>query len=270
MNDKDIRGAAAPAAQLGAAFQRRDFLKLAAAGGAAALVPGLARAAKTPIKAIAFDGFPVFDPRGVFGRLEAVFPGKGMEMAGAWRIRLFEYQWLRVVGGHYAEFEQIAQDSLTFTAKSLSLEMSADKRDMILQGFMEMKAWPDALPVLTELKKAGVRLAFLSNLSEKALLASTKAAGLDGLFETPIATDRAKSYKPDPRAYQLGVDVFKLKREEIAFAASSGWDATGAKWFGYPTVWVNRMKQGVEELSATPDLVAPDLKGLAEFVLATH
>jgi len=31
-----------------------------------------------------------------------------------------------------------------------------------------------------------------------------------------------------------------LRKEEIVFAAFGGWDAVGAKWFGYPTFWVNR------------------------------
>jgi 2-haloacid dehalogenase len=37
--------------------------------------------------------------------------------------------------------------------------------------------------------------------------------------EPHLSTDRVKAFKPDPRAYQMGVDAFKLKKEEIAFAA---------------------------------------------------
>jgi 2-haloacid dehalogenase len=251
-------------------IDRRHFLKVAAAGVVTGLVPKFAAAGSVPIKAIAFDGFPVFDPKSVFAKTEALFPGKGMELATAWRSRLFEYQWLRVVGGQYADFWKIGQDSLAFAAKMLSLDMTTEKSDEIMHGFLEMKAWPDALPALTALKKAGIRMAFLSNLTSNVLDASIKSAGLDGIFEPSLTTDRIKSYKPDPRAYQMGLDAFKLKREEIAFAASSGWDAAGAKWFGYPTVWVNRQKQPVEELSTPPDLVATDLNGLAEFVKATH
>jgi 2-haloacid dehalogenase len=51
------------------------------------------------------------------------------------------------------------------------------------------------------------------------------------------------------------------------FAAFGGWDASGAKSFGYPTVWVNRFGQPVEELGIQPDLMTPDMKGLLEFVL---
>jgi 2-haloacid dehalogenase len=65
----------------------------------------------------------------------------------------------------------------------------------------------------------------------------------------------------------MGVDAFKLKKEEIAFAAFAGWDAAGARWFGYPTFWVNRSNAAVEELGAAPDGIGSGLGDLAKFVL---
>jgi 2-haloacid dehalogenase len=46
----------------------------------------------------------------------------------------------------------------------------------------------------------------------------------------------------------MAVDAPKLRREEILFAAFGGWDAAGAKAFGFPTFWVNRMGSPLEEL----------------------
>jgi 2-haloacid dehalogenase len=54
---------------------------------------------------------------------------------------------------------------------------------------------------------------------------------------------------------------------EIVFAAFGGWDAAGAKGFGYPTVWVNRFHQPLEPLDIHPDRTVSDLSGLLEFVL---
>jgi 2-haloacid dehalogenase len=61
-----------------------------------------------------------------------------------------------------------------------------------------------------------------------------KSSGLEGIFEPSLSTDRVRVYKPDPRAYQMGIGAFNLRREEILFAALGGWDAAGAKLFGYP------------------------------------
>ena len=77
-----------------------------------------------------------------------------------------------------------------------------------------------------------------------------------------------KTYKPDPRAYRMGVDAFALDRSEIAFVAFAGWDAAGAGWFGFPTYWANRMTSPEESLGIAPDGTGRDLTGLAAFLRA--
>jgi 2-haloacid dehalogenase len=64
----------------------------------------------------------------------------------------------------------------------------------------------------------------------------------------------------------MGVDAFKLKREEIVFAAFAGWDAFGAKAFGYPTFWVNRQNAVTEQLGIPPD-ASGAMDDLAHFTL---
>jgi 2-haloacid dehalogenase len=119
---------------------------------------------------------------------------------------------------------------------------------------------------LTALKQAGVRMAFLSDFSADMLDANVRSAGLDGLFGEHLSTDRVGAFKPDPRAYRMAMDSFKLTREEIAFAAFGGWDAAGAKRFGYPTFWCNRLALPVEELGASPDRVGSSTVDLPPFV----
>ena len=90
------------------------------------------------------------------------------------------------------------------------------------------------------------------------------------MFEHVLTTDAVKQFKPAPRAYQMGVDAFGVKREAILFGAFAGWDASGAKWFGFPTVWVNRMNSPPEELNVSPDLTCSDLSGLVTFANSHH
>jgi 2-haloacid dehalogenase len=65
----------------------------------------------------------------------------------------------------------------------------------------------------------------------------------------------------------MGLGAFRLTRDEIVFCASAGWDAAGAKWFGYRTFWVNRAQQPAEELGVTADGVGKGLMDLVRFVL---
>ena len=251
-------------------FNRREFVALAAGAVAAGGPSRQASADNTKsikFRAIAFDGFPIIDPRPVFARLEEMFPGKGTELGNVWRARQFEYTWLRTLGGRYVDFWQVTEEALMFAAKARGIDLSASGRDRLMQSWLSLKAWADVGPALQQLKNAGIRMAFLSNLTEPMLDAAVKNSGLEGYLEPHLSTDRVKAFKPASTAYQMGLDAFKLEKAEIAFAAFAGWDAAGAKWFGYPTFWVNRLNAPAEELGVAPDGVGSGLSDLVEFVL---
>jgi FMN phosphatase YigB (HAD superfamily) len=67
-----------------------------------------------------------------------------------------------------------------------------------------VKAYPDVQPAIQALSAAGIRLGFLSNLTEAMMEANIKSARLEGGFEQLLSTDRVQAFKPDPRAYQMG------------------------------------------------------------------
>jgi 2-haloacid dehalogenase len=135
-------------------------------------------------------------------------------------------------------------------------------------AFFAFRPWPEAVAALRRMKAAGIRLAFLSNFTEEMLDAAVRSCRLEGLFDPHLSTDRVRAFKPDARAYQMAVDAFGLSREEIAFAAFGGWDAAGAKVFGYPTFWVNRLQLPVERLGVAPDGTGANLDDLERFVIS--
>ena len=132
---------------------------------------------------------------------------------------------------------------------------------------LHLTPWPDTEDALRRLPQSSVRVITIANFSPAMLRANAEHAGLTTLFDALLSTDANHTYKPDPRAYQLGVDYLRLSKQDIVFAAFGGWDAAGAKSFGYQTVWVNRFNQPAEELGVRPDRTVTDLKGLLDFVL---
>jgi 2-haloacid dehalogenase len=151
----------------------------------------------------------------------------------------------------------------------LQLDLTDEKRARLMHAYLTMTAWPDVPPALSALKQSGIRLALLSNMTSKMLNANITSAGLQGTFEAVLSTDEVQSYKPDPRAYKMAMDALGLKREEILFVPFAGWDAAGAKWFGYPTFWVNRLDLPVEKLGVVPDAVGRNLSDLARFTVSS-
>jgi 2-haloacid dehalogenase len=249
---------------------RREFLEIASSTVAASGIITSTASAETlrpTIRAIAFDGFPIFDSRPIFALAEQLFPGRGIDLSNAWRTRQFEYTWLRTVAQRYRDFLGITEDALIFAGHLLNIDITAEKKDALIESYLRMKAWPDVLPVLSKLKEKGIRLAFLNNFTPAMLDANIRSAGLEEFFEHRLSTDAVRVYKPHPKAYQMGVDAFGLNREEILFAAFGGWDASGAKLFGYPTFWINRQKQPLEQLDAIPDGEGSGMGDLLNFLL---
>ena len=246
---------------------RRDFSRTVITGGLLTAQEAFAYR-RGSVKAIAFDAFPILDPRPIFALAENMFPGKGAELANAWKARQFEYTWLRTLSRRYVDFWRVTEDALVFAGKTLKLEMTANQRARLMDAYLEIRCWPEVPAALRSLKERGVRLAFLSNMTREMMESGIRNSRLEQLFDHVLSTDRVAAFKPDPRAYQMGIDAFSLKREEILFAAFAGWDAAGAKAFGYPTFWVNRQNQPAEELSVMADASGQTLDDLVRYVEA--
>jgi 2-haloacid dehalogenase len=218
-------------------------------------------------KAVAFDYFVIFDPNSVVPEVEKAFPGKGVEFTRIWRGKQFEYCFLRSITGRHRDFFEVTEDALVYTANVTKLELSPETKKRLLDAYLNLKPWPDAAEGLRKLKACGVRVITIANFSEKMLRANADHAGITDLFDTLLSTEANGTYKPDPRAYELGLTKLKLKKSEVVFAAFGGWDAYGAKSFGYKTYWVNRFNLPVEELGIQADATSENMAGLLDYVL---
>src|SRR5258708_39831467 len=100
--------------------KRREFLsQIAASGLALQIFAHEASGSQRPIKAVAFDAFPILDPRPVFALVDKLYPEKGVDLSNLWRTKQFEYTWLRTLSRNYADFRQVTGDALEFAAKAL-------------------------------------------------------------------------------------------------------------------------------------------------------
>lgn len=218
-------------------------------------------------KAVAFDYFVIFDPNSIVPVVEKAFPGKGLDFTKAWRSKQFEYCFLRSITNRHTDFYTVTGNSLDYTARSMHLVLTKETRERLMSAYLRLKPWPDAIDALHKLKLSGLRIIALTNFSPEMIKDNASAAGIADLFDLLLSTEENHTFKPDTLAYNLGLEKLGLSKQQIVFAAFGGWDAYGAKNFGYPTYWINRFDLPVEELDAAPDSSSNDLKGLLEFVL---
>ncbi len=101
----------------------------------------------------------------MYALAEDPFPDKGADWGNSWRARQFEYTWLRTLTGHYADFWPVTEDALVYAAKLVKVELTVEKRNQLMQAFLNISAWPDALPTLQSLRSSGMKLALLSNFT---------------------------------------------------------------------------------------------------------
>ncbi|MBD3730536.1 MAG: haloacid dehalogenase type II [Sphingomonadales bacterium] len=221
-------------------------------------MPALAAGGR--IRAVCFDGFPLFDPRPVLGLVGARFPDHP-ELAGKWFTRIFAHSWLRTSAERYTPFDRLLDQALEQVAGEAGVALPAPLKAELLGQWLRLGLWDDVLPALDALAAAGIRLAFLSNFTEEMLRVNARNNGIEARLDY-LSTDRVERYKPHPRAYAMGLDHFGLARSEIAFCAFGGWDALGASWFGYPTAWINRLSQPAERLDPGPIMEAKNLSAL--------
>lgn len=233
----------------------------------ALILPVQSHAATPRYKAVAFDYFVIFDPNSILPAVEEVVPGRALEFTRAWRSKQFEYGFLRSITNQHADFFEVTGNALDYTAATMQVQLDESARTRLLNAYLNMQLWPDARAGLARLKAAGIRIITIANFSPRMLRANAEHAGIADHFDELLSTARNGTYKPSPDAYALGIETLGMKKEEILFAAFGGWDAYGAKNFGYPTYWVNRFRLPPEQLGSTPDGTSYDMAGLLQFVL---
>lgn len=243
--------------------QRRAFLRGVSVTAASPLLAleSTVAAAQPAVKALAFDAFPIFDPREI-SNLAGEMRGKaGKDLASQWAAKLFSYSWLTTSADQYEDFHSLSKCTLRFISSSMNLALTDAEERALIASYYEMPIWPDVVDGLTTLRNNNIRLRLLSNLGSEALISNLSRNKISTLFEAPLSTDRVRRFKPSPSAYAMAIDAFALPRDQIGFVAFAGWDAIGATWFGYRTAWVNRFGLPAEPIGTSPEIMTRGIDG---------
>ena len=210
------------------------------------------------IKAVVFDAYgTLYDIQSVAAVTEEVFPGYGDLITQIWRIKQLEYSWLRSLMRRYEDFSVITKESLAYTIRVLGLEHDAANFARIMDKYLHLDLYPDALAALPALK--GKKLAILSNGSRDMLNALVKNTGLDRVLDATISIDQQRVFKPAPEAYTLIETRLGVRPDEVLFVSSNPWDACGAKGFGLNVAWIERVTPEAMALACVKSDVVPPL-----------
>jgi 2-haloacid dehalogenase len=211
--------------------------------------------------AVLFDAYgTLFDVYSVGRLAERLFPSFGERLSLLWRDRQIEYTRLVSMSGaasatgsnRYQPFSELTRSALRFACSRLQLDLSAAAEAALMDQYLRLEPFAENRAVLQELKARGVPMGILSNGNPEMLHAVVQHAGFDVLLDHVISVHATRRYKTDPVTYALGTAALQLPAAQILFVSSNCWDAIGATWFGYTTLWVNRARAPLEQLGTAP------------------
>src|SRR5262249_25373453 len=156
----------------------------------------------------------------------------------------------------YAPFRQVTGEALDNCLATFGIT-DRSVREKLLGAYLALEPFPEVPAALDRLKRAGKRLAILSNGNPEMLDPMVKASGLADRFEAVLSVDAAKVFKVDPKAYQVVEARCGVKPDKVCFLSSNCWDAHGAAHFGFRTVWVNRADAADDNL---PGKIVTEIK----------
>ena len=220
------------------------------------------------IKAVVFDAYgTLFDVYSIQALAEELYPSHGADIAVKWRDKQIEYTRLITQSDphnssgskYYQPFWELTRLSLEYTLDRLKLDRSSDQVNKLMEQYSRLTPFPENLAVLQKIKVMGLTTAILSNGSPDMLASAVKSAGMEDVLDHIISVDRIRLFKTSPESYGLVQLTIPVSKEEVLFVSSNAWDALGATWYGFKTLWINRQNLPTEAIGQQPDYIGSDL-----------
>ena len=217
------------------------------------------------IKAIIFDAYgTLFDVNSAAEKCKDKLGDKWEGFANYWRTTQLEYTWLRSLMNRHKDFWKITEDSLDKSMKFFKIDSSM--RNDLLDLYKILSPFSEVKETLKKLKKKDLKLAILSNGTPSLLENLVKNNNLENIFDDIFSIEEVGIFKPDSKVYDLPVNKYNIKKDEILFLSANTWDVSGGGNYGYNSVWVNRNKNIFDNLDYQPLDEIHDLSGLLEII----
>ena len=217
------------------------------------------------IKAIIFDAYgTLFDVNSAAEKCKGKIGDKWEDFANYWRTTQLEYTWLRSLMNRHKDFWKITEDSLDKSMKFFKIDNSM--RNDLLDLYKVLSPFSEVKETLKKLKKRDIKLAILSNGTPSLLENLVKNNNLENIFDDIFSIEEVGIFKPDSKVYDIPVNKYNIKKDEILFLSANTWDVSGGGNYGYNSVWVNRNKNIFDNLDYQPLDEIHDLSELLEII----
>ncbi|KAH8811330.1 HAD-like domain-containing protein [Xylogone sp. PMI_703] len=148
-----------------------------------------------------------------------------------WRARYLE---LTYGCGEYKPYEELVAQA------ALEAGLSPSAPAALIASWGNLKPWPEAASILSNLRARGLRLGVITNCS---IELGRRAATVCWIsFDVVLTAEEVGFYKPHPQTYKAVLSALGVQPNEALFVAGSSADVPGAAAVGMKVVWHNRAK----------------------------
>jgi 2-haloacid dehalogenase len=189
-------------------------------------------------------------------------PEPGRVLQQRWEEIQFE-----IIQKEYRTYREVLRESLRAWVAERGYRWNTKEIEGIERAMQSWQPFPDTIPALQRVKKAGVKLVINSN-TDRHIMDQTLRQLAPLAFDEVVVAEDVRAYKPDTRNFLQALQACGERPEEILHVAFGfKYDIAPAQEVGMQTAWVNRHRRPLEG-EVTPDHEWRDLWGLAELTEA--
>ena len=194
-------------------------------------------------------GFDVYgtliDTAGITAALRPLAGERAPEFARQWREKQLEYTFRRALMRKYADFAVCTAQALEYTSRVFKVTLAPADSDRLLSLYKVLPAFADVVPGLAALKQLPLRLFAFSNGRPDDIESLLRNAGIRNEFEGVASLFDARTFKPDPAAYDFFRTTVNAQGSESWLVSSNPFDVIGAVSAGMKAAWVRRSPEAV-------------------------
>ena len=191
--------------------------------------------------------------------------GKPDSFVTWWRRTHFENSMIdALLHKAHTPYREIGHRAVVYTLERAGISYTMDEVRFLVAHIERLKPFPDVPAALARLKTR-YKISVLSN-GDPDMLESAKA--YHGIaFDAVISVAVANSFKPHVATYTKAAELMGVRLDEVLFVANHAFDCIGAKAAGMYTAFVDRRSRPFGITPHQPDLIASDMKGLADMLV---
>jgi 2-haloacid dehalogenase len=181
-----------------------------------------------------------------------------------WRSRQLQLANACTATGRFMDFDRITLTALHEIAPRFHLRLGGEDQKHLLDAWAHLTAFDDVAVALERLMQTDTQLVVLTNAVESTARNALDNAGIGEWLPTIISAAKAQVYKPHQGVYGLVPGACNVDPSDVLFVSAHDWDASGARQFGFESIWVQRVRSAtairaertISTLTMLPDLIA--------------